>query len=213
MKFPYNDKVLEHFKNPKNVGKIENADGKAMVGSPACGDMVALYITVDEATKIIQDIKFESYGCASNIATASIITELAKGRTLDQAKEISWRDAADALGGLPKVKVHCSVLAVEALHEAITNYEEKHGLIKEKVPTTVEIVQRRLKTIMNPLAGLDIVRTEMVKDIKVEDGVVSIDLDLASNNLFAANIEEEINEKVGNMWDVKEVKIKLGDPV
>jgi nitrogen fixation protein NifU and related proteins len=213
MKFPYNDKVLEHFKNPKNVGKIENADGKAMVGSPACGDMVALYIDVDEATKVIKDVKFESYGCASNIATASIITELAKGKTLDQAKEISWRDAADALGGLPKVKVHCSVLAVEALHEAITNYEERHGLIKEKVPTTVEIVQRRLKTIMNPLAGLDIVRTEMVKDIKVEDGVVSIDLDLASNNLFAANIEEEINEKIANIWDVKEVKIKLADPV
>ena len=213
MKFPYNDKVLEHFKNPKNVGKIENADGKAMVGSPACGDMVALYINVDEATKVINDIKFESYGCASNIATASIITELAKGRTLDQAKEISWRDAADALGGLPKVKVHCSVLAVEALHEAITNYEEKHGLVKEKVPTTVEIVQRRLKTIMNPLAGLDIVRTEMVKEIKVEDGIVSIDLDLASNNLFAANIEEEINEKIGNIWDIKEVKVKFGDPV
>src|SRR5665647_2697403 len=103
MKFPYNDIVLEHFKNPKNVGKIENADGKAMVGSPACGDMVALYIMVDEATKIITDIKFESYGCASNIATASIITELAKGRTLDKAREISWSDAAQALGGLPAI--------------------------------------------------------------------------------------------------------------
>jgi NifU-like protein involved in Fe-S cluster formation/metal-sulfur cluster biosynthetic enzyme len=213
MKFPYNDLVLEHFKNPKNVGKIEAADGKSMVGSPACGDMVALYIKVDKATQIISDIKFESYGCASNIATASIITELAKGRTIDKAKEISWRDAADALGGLPKVKVHCSVLAVEALHEAITNYEEKNGLIKEKVPTTVEIVTRRLKTVMNPLAGLDIVRTEMVKEIKVEDGVVSIDLDLPSNNLFAKNIEEEIDEKIGNIWDVKEVKIKFADPV
>jgi nitrogen fixation protein NifU and related proteins len=105
------------------------------------------------------------------------------------------------------------VLAVEAMHEAITNYEEKHGMFQDKVPTTVEIVQRRLKTVMNPLAGLDIVRTEMVKDIKVEDGVVAIELDLAANNLFAANIEEEIHEKIGNMWDVKEVKIKLGDPV
>ena len=105
------------------------------------------------------------------------------------------------------------MLAVEALHEAITNYEEKHGLVKEKVPTTVEIVQRRLKTVMNPLAGLDIVRTEMVKEIKVEEGVVSIDLDLAINNLFASNIEEEIKEKIGNIWDVKEVKIKFGDPV
>jgi NifU-like protein involved in Fe-S cluster formation len=213
MKFPYNETVLEHFKNPKNVGKIENADGKSMVGSPACGDMVALYIMVDEATKVITDIKFESYGCASNIATASIITEMAKGKTLEKAREISWKDAAEALGGLPKVKVHCSVLAVEALHEAITNYEEKHGIFKEKVPTTVEVVMRRLKTVMNPIAGLDICRTEMVKEVTVEDGVVTIVLDLASNNLFAPNIEEEIQEKVGNMWDVKEVKIKLADPV
>ncbi len=213
MKFPYNETVLEHFKNPKNVGKIDDADGKAMVGSPACGDMVALYIKVDEATRVITDIKFESYGCASNIATASIITELAKGKTLDKAREISWRDAADALGGLPKVKVHCSVLAVEALHEALTNYEEKHGIFKEKVPTTVEIVMRRLKTVMNPIAGLDICRTDMVKEVTIEDGVVTVVLDLASNNLFAPNIEEEIREKVGNMWDVKEVRIKLGDPV
>jgi NifU-like protein involved in Fe-S cluster formation/metal-sulfur cluster biosynthetic enzyme len=213
MKFPYNETVLEHFKNPKNVGKIENADGKSMVGSPACGDMVALYIMVDEPTKVITDIKFESYGCASNIATASIITEMAKGKTLEKAREISWKDAAEALGGLPKVKVHCSVLAVEALHEAITNYEEKHGIFQEKVPTTVETVMRRLKTVMNPIAGLDICRTEMVKNVTIEDGVVTIVLDLASNNLFAPNIEEEIREKVGNMWDVKEVNIKLGDPV
>ncbi len=89
MKFPYNDLVLEHFKNPKNVGKIDDPDGKAMVGSPACGDMVAVYIKVDEATRIISDIKFESYGCASNIATASIITELAKGKTIEEAKKLN----------------------------------------------------------------------------------------------------------------------------
>ncbi len=213
MKFPYNETVLEHFKNPRNVGKIEDADGKAMVGSPACGDMVAVYIKVDDATKVISDIKFESYGCASNIATASIITELAKGKTIDEAKEISWKEAAEALGGLPKVKVHCSVLAVEGLREAITNYEEKHGLIKEQVPTTVEIVRRRLKTVMNPLAGLDIVRTDLVKEITVEDGKVSIILDLPSNNLFASNINEEIQEKISNLWDVKEVKVSFNDPV
>lgn len=213
MKFPYSEKVLEHFKNPKNVGKIEDADGKAMVGSPACGDMVAVYIKVDDATKVITDIKFESYGCASNIATASVITELAKGKTIDAAKEISWKDAAEALGGLPKVKVHCSVLAVEGLRDAITNYEEKHGLIKEQVPTTVEIVHRRLKTVMNPLAGLDIIRTDLVKDITVEDGVVSVIIDLPSNHLFASNIKEEIDEKIGNLWDVKEVKVKFNDPM
>lgn len=211
MKFPYNEKVLEHFKNPKNVGKIENPDGKAMVGSPACGDMVAVYIMVDEATKVISDIKFESYGCASNIATASIITELAKGKTIDEAKKITWKEASDALGGLPKVKVHCSVLAVEGLREAITDYEEKHGLIKEREPTTPEVVRRRLKSVMNPLSGLDIVRTDLVNDIKVEDGVVSLSVDLPSNHLFAANIREEVEEKIAHLWDVKEVKVKFND--
>ncbi len=213
MKFPYSEKVLEHFKNPKNVGEIENPDGKAMVGSPACGDMVAVYLKVDDATKVITDIKFQSYGCASNIATGSIITEMAKGKTIDDAKKITWKEASEALGGLPKVKVHCSVLAVEGLREAITNYEEKHGLIKERVPTTEEVIKRRLKTVMNPLTGLDIVRTELVKEIKVEDGVVSLTVDLPSNHLFANNVREEIDEKVGNLWDVKKVNVKFNDPV
>ena len=135
MKFPYGDIVLEHFKHPRNVGEIEDPDGKAIEGSPACGDMVAVYISVDEERKIITDIKFQSYGCASNIATGSIITELAKGKTLDEAKKISWKDASEALGGLPKIKAHCSVLAVGGLRSAIRDYEERHGLVKEKVPT------------------------------------------------------------------------------
>ena len=86
----------------------------------------------------ITDIKFESYGCASNIATGSIITELAKGKTLDEAKEITWQQASDALGGLPPIKTHCSVLAVDGLRAAIQNYEESHGLVNEQEPTTVE---------------------------------------------------------------------------
>ena len=136
MALPYTETVLKHFRNPQNVGKIEDADGKAMEGSPACGDMVAVYINVEPETKKISDIKFESYGCASNIATGSIITELAKGKTIDEAKKITWKDASDALGGLPKVKAHCSVLAIEGLRGAINNYEEKHGLVKERKPTT-----------------------------------------------------------------------------
>jgi nitrogen fixation NifU-like protein len=213
MKFPYNDLVLEHFKNPRNVGKMEDADGKAMVGSPACGDMVAVYVKVDAATLTIIDAKFESYGCASNIATGSIITELAKGKTLEEAKKISWREASDALGGLPKIKAHCSVLAVEGLREAITNYEEKHGLVVEKVPTTEETIKRRLKNVMNPLTGLDIVRGELLKEIKIEDGVVTLWVDLPGNHIFANNIREEIKEKIETMWDVKEVKIKFTEGV
>ena len=144
MPLPYTEKVMEHFKNPRNVGRIEDADAKAQEGSPACGDMVSVYLKVDKETQSIKDIKFESYGCASNIATGSIITELAKGKTLEEAKSISWKQASDALGGLPPVKTHCSVLAVDGLRAAIENYEERHGLIKERTPTTVEVVRKRL---------------------------------------------------------------------
>jgi nitrogen fixation NifU-like protein len=209
MKFPYSETVLEHFRHPRNVGKIEDADGKSMEGSPACGDMVAVYIKVDPKTKTLADIKFESYGCASNIATGSIITELAKGKTLDEAKKISWKEASDALGGLPKIKAHCSVLAIEGLRSAIQNYEERHGLVKEKVPTTVEIVRTRLKKVMNPISGLDVVRTNLVKDIVLNDGSVRVVIDLPENHQFAPAIKEEVMEKIEPLWDVKEVAVEF----
>ncbi len=209
MKFPYSEKVLEHFRNPRNVGRIEDADGKAVEGSPACGDMVAVYIKVDPETKVITDIKFESYGCASNIATGSIITELAKGKTIDEAKKITWKQASEALGGLPPIKAHCSVLAVEGLRAAIQNYEERHGLVKEKEPTTVEVVRKRLKKVMNPLTGLDLVRTNLIKEIEVRDGTVRVVVDLPSTHQFANNIKEEIVEKIEPLWDVKEVIVEF----
>ncbi|MBA7638200.1 hypothetical protein ES703_45853 [subsurface metagenome] len=209
MKFPYSETVLEHFRHPRNVGKIENADGKAIEGSPACGDMVSVYISVDSNTNKLTDIKFESYGCASNIATGSIITELAKGKTLDEAKRITWKEASEALGGLPKIKVHCSILAVEGLRSAIENYEERHGLVKEKIPTTVEVVRRRLKKVMNPMAGLDLVRTNLVRDIKVKNGTVHVVIDLPPDHQFASAIKEEIMEKIEPLWDVKEVTVEF----
>ena len=207
MKFPYSETVLEHFRHPRNVGKIENADGKAIEGSPACGDMVSVYINVDDKTNTISDIKFESYGCASNIATGSIITELAKGKTLDEARKVTWREASEALGGLPKIKAHCSVLAVEGLRSAIENYEERHGLVREKNPTTVEVVRKRLKKVMNPLSGLSLVRTNLVKDIKVKDAVVRVVVDLPAENQFASVINQEIVEKIEPLWDVKKVEV------
>jgi len=209
MKFPYTDIVLEHFRHPRNVGKIENPDGKATEGSPACGDMVSVYIKVDPKTNTIADVKFESYGCASNIATGSIITELAKGKTLDEAKNITWKEASDALGGLPKIKAHCSVLAVEGLRSAIQNYEERHGLVKEKKPTTMEVVRQRLRKVVNPLTGLNVVRTNLVQDIKVKDGVVRVLVDLPRDHQFANNIEDEILEKIEPLWDVKEVVVEF----
>jgi len=211
MKFPYSEKVLEHFRHPRNVGKIENPDGTALEGSPACGDMVAVYIKVDPNTNRIEDIKFESYGCASNIATGSIITELAKGKTLEEAKKINWKEASEALGGLPAIKAHCSVLAVEGLRSAIQNYEERHGLIKERKPTTVEVVRKRLKKVMNPLSGLDLVRTNLIKEIQVDNGTVKVAIDIPSDHQFAGNIKGEILEKIEPLWDVEKVEIEFID--
>jgi len=209
MRFPYSETVLEHFRHPRNVGKIENADGKAIEGSPACGDMVSVYINVDPKTNTLSDVKFESYGCASNIATGSIITALAKGKTLDEAKKITWKEASEALGGLPKIKVHCSVLAVEGLRSAIENYEERHGLVKDRKPTTVETVRRRLKKVINPMAGLDLVRTNLVRDIKIKNGTVRVVIDLPPDHQFASAIKEEITEKIEPLWDVKEAVVEF----
>lgn len=209
MPLPYSELVMEHFRNPRNVGRIEDADAKAVEGSPACGDMVAVYLKVDPETHVITDIKFESYGCASNIATGSIITELAKGKTLEEAKKITWEEASKALGGLPPVKVHCSVLAVDGLRAAIQNYEERHGLVKEQEPTTVEFVRKRLKHVMNPVVGLDIVRTKLVKEIEVQDGVVRVVLDLPPDHMFASAMKEDIEEKLGHRWDVKQVIVEF----
>jgi len=209
MKFPYTDIVLEHFRHPRNVGKIENPDGKATEGSPACGDMVSVYIKVDPKANTIADVKFESYGCASNIATGSIITELAKGKTLDEAKNITWQEASDALGGLPKIKAHCSVLAVEGLRSAIQNYEERHGIVKEKKPTTEDVVRQRLRRVINPLTGLNVVRTNLVKDIKVKDGTVRVLVDLPRDHQFANNMKDEVLERIETLWDVKEVVVEF----
>lgn len=211
MPLPYSDLVMEHFKHPHNVGRIEDADAKAVEGSPACGDMVAVYLKVDEATQRITDIKFESYGCASNIATGSIITDMAKDKTLDEAKEITWQQASEALGGLPPIKTHCSVLAVDGLRAAIQNYEERHGLVQEQTPTTLEELRRRLKHVMNPVVGLDLVRTKMVKELEWADGVVRVVLDLPADHQFAANIREEIVDKIAPLWDVQQVIVEFSE--
>ncbi|MGI6368577.1 MAG: iron-sulfur cluster assembly scaffold protein [Anaerolineae bacterium] len=207
MTLPYNEIVMEHFQNPRNVGRIEDPDGKAIEGSPACGDMVAVYLKVNDDTHRIEDIKFESYGCASNIATGSIITELAKGKTIEEAREITWQEASDALGGLPAIKTHCSVLAVDGLQAAIQNYEERKGLITERVPTDEKEIRRRLKRVMNPQAGLDLIRTKTVTSIELDNGTVRIALDMPADHQFANNVRDEIIEKIEPLWDVNEVQV------
>jgi NifU-like protein involved in Fe-S cluster formation len=206
-KFPYNETVMEHFRHPRNVGRLENPDGKATEGSPACGDMVSVYINVDETDKSVSDIRFESYGCASNIATGSIITEMAKGKPLADAKKITWKQASDALGGLPPIKAHCSVLAVEGLRAAIQNYEERHGLVEKTEKTTVEVVRKRLRKVMDPLTGLGLVRAKLVTELTLKKGVVQIVVDLPSDHQFAKAIKDEIIEKVEPLWDVDRVDV------
>lgn len=121
----YTEKVMDHFQNPRNVGEIEDADGIGEVGNPTCGDMMTIYIKVKDNR--IDDIKFKTFGCGAAIATTSMITELALGKTLDEAYAITRQDVADALGGLPEVKMHCSNLAADALQAAIDDYRSKHS--------------------------------------------------------------------------------------
>ena len=119
----YSKKVMNHFMNPKNVGIIENPDGYGKVGNPVCGDLMEIYIKVKD--DIIKDIKFKTFGCGSAIATSSMVTELAKGKNIDEAMKITRNDVANELDGLPPQKMHCSNLAADALQEAIKDYKKK----------------------------------------------------------------------------------------
>ena len=122
----YSDVVLEHFKNPRNVGEIENPSGKGTVGNPVCGDMMELSIKVSEGR--IEDIKFRTYGCASAIASTSMLTEMVEGMKLEEAEKVTWDDLVEHLEGLPSIKIHCSNLAVEALRKSLYDYYKKKGV-------------------------------------------------------------------------------------
>jgi nitrogen fixation NifU-like protein len=119
----YSEQVMEHFRNPRNVGAIEDADGVGKVGNPVCGDIMELSIKVKDGK--IEDAKFRTFGCGAAIATSSMVTEMVKGKSIDEALEISNKAVAEALGGLPPVKMHCSVLAEQALRSAIEDYRKK----------------------------------------------------------------------------------------
>ena len=123
----YNDKVMEYFMNPHNVGEIENPDGKGTYGSPVCGDMMQITISVDD-NDVITDAKFKTFGCGAAVATSSMATEMVKGKSVQEAMEVTNKAVMEALDGLPPVKVHCSLLAEEAIHAALWDYAEKHGI-------------------------------------------------------------------------------------
>jgi len=154
---PYSPKVLELFRNPKNLGRMDDANAVAIAGSLACGDMITIYLKIDDRAERIIDASFESYGCAANIATASLLTEMIKGKSLREAWNISWKQLSDELGGLPPIKYHCGVLAVGALRRAIRAYyrgrakpdwlpdeltpDEKHALEEEEL---MKILAKRI---------------------------------------------------------------------
>ena len=121
----YSKEVMDHFTAPRNVGEIKDADGTGEIGNPTCGDMMTFYIKVKE--NIIEDVKFKTFGCGAAIAVSSMVSEMAKGKTLDEALKITNKDVAKELGGLPKNKLHCSNLGADALHAAIKDYKEKHN--------------------------------------------------------------------------------------
>ncbi len=204
----YSKKVLDHFMHPHNIGEIKDADSVATEGSPACGDQVTLFLKVNPDTKIIDDIKFQSYGCASNIATGSIITEMAKGKSLDEAKKIDWKSAAAELDGLPPQKMHCSVLAVDTLRTAIQNYELKNNLIEKEVISKTTIV-KELKNIIHPLSGEDIISMKLVKYAGFENGIAIIDLDIPSFDQYRDNIAEEIKEHLEKFEEINDIKITM----
>ena len=127
----YSEKVMDHFQHPRNVGEIENASGVGTVGKAKCGDIMRMFLDIDDKTHIIKECKFKTFGCGAAVATSSMETEMVKGKTIEEAMQITNKAVMEALDGLPPVKVHCSLLAEEAIHAALWDYAQKHGIVIE----------------------------------------------------------------------------------
>lgn len=140
----YSEKVMEHFQNPRNVGEIENASGVGTVGNAKCGDIMRIYLDIDE-NKVIKDVKFKTFGCGAAVATSSMATELVKGRTVQQALAVTNKAVMEALDGLPPAKVHCSLLAEEAIHAALWDYAEKNNIVIEGLERPVNDIEEKIE--------------------------------------------------------------------
>lgn len=127
----YSEKVMDHFTNPRNVGEIDDASGVGTVGNAKCGDIMRIYLDIDDKSHIINDCKFKTFGCGAAVATSSMATEMVKGRTIEEAMQVTNKAVMEALDGLPPVKVHCSLLAEEAIHAALWDYATKHHIVIE----------------------------------------------------------------------------------
>ena len=140
----YSDKVMDHFNNPRNVGELEQPSGVGTVGNAKCGDIMRMYLDIDE-NGVIQEAKFKTFGCGAAVATSSMATELVKGKTVQQALEVTNKAVMEALDGLPPAKVHCSLLAEEAIHAALWDYAEKKNLTIEGLKKPVEDIEEKLE--------------------------------------------------------------------
>ncbi len=138
----YSEKVMDHFNNPRNVGEIENASGVGTVGNAKCGDIMRMYMDIDENGNIC-DVKFKTFGCGAAVATSSMATELVKGKTIAEAMKVTNKAVMEALDGLPPVKVHCSLLAEEAIHAALWDYAEKNGVVIEGLKKPVSDISEQ----------------------------------------------------------------------
>lgn len=138
----YSEKVMDHFNNPRNVGEIEDASGVGTVGNAKCGDIMRIYLDIDD-TGIIRDVKFKTFGCGAAVATSSMATELVKGKTVQEAMQVTNKAVMEALDGLPPVKVHCSLLAEEAIHAALWDYAEKNNIVIEGLQKPVSDIAEK----------------------------------------------------------------------
>ena len=213
MAIKYSPTVIEHFTNPQNVGEIENADAAATEGSPACGDMLTFTLKVNPETHVIEDVRFRSYGCASNISTASMATVLAKGHTIEEVKQFNAKTIAEKLGGLPSTKMHCSVLAVNGLKSAIKQWEISHGLAEEEtIQCNEQTIKKLLKGVINPQTGKSIISMGMINYIKVDGAKVFVEVNLLeTDEMYAENIREEVTEKIESMKCVDEIIVRILD--
>ena len=213
MAIKYSQKVIDHFNAPYNVGDLPDADAVATEGSPACGDMITFSLKINPETRVIEDVKFRSFGCASNIATASMATLLAKGKTIDEVKNLKHKDLTEALDGLPAVKLHCSVLAIDALKSAVRKWEIDRGLLKdEDVVLDQYLVAAALEGVINPRTGVNLNESKLVNRIEIDQGEGRVFLEILLCELderYAQAMEEETIEKVGALPGVRKVLVQF----